>query len=330
MSLSKKSHLSACLEAVSGTAATAPQLYIPCKSNFKAKVNRIYPPEERGTRDGNYVVEESTQFDDVDVKGAWYNDTFALFLIGLLGADTPTQPDVTGVPTVWKHTIALSDIPQTLTLWKSYDVQDYFVKGAGVSKLSLKNAADNKLVEADWTLKSNRHQKWAGAALAPTYSTLKPFVGYKPVIKINGVQSLDLTEFDIEIDQKVDPFYAVGGGADFSKLYFGERTAKVNFTARFDATTLYDNYENGTDVHFNFLCQGALIGNSGGGGTPPNTDYYQELEFDFPIVGFDEVEHDLSKDIVEIKGKCTARPGATANSLLTAYIQNTIAAYTPA
>jgi len=330
MALSKKSYLAACLETTPGTLAAAPQLYIPCKSNIKGKKKRVYPPEERGTRDGNNVVQDTNQFGDVDVKGAWYNDTFPMFLLAFMGSDTPTQPDATHAATVYKHTFGLTDTPPSLSLWKSYDAQVYQCVYSVVSKIGLKLAADCKLIEADVTLKSNRPAKYLGTALTPTFSTLLPFQGYKPTITLAGSPSTDIEELDVTLEQKVALWYPINGTPDYTKVYFGERTAKIDFTARFDNTTIYDYFENNTDVTFVLDARGQLIVNSGASGTPPNTDYFEELNLNFPILGMDEIDHELGKDFVTIKAKGTARPGAAANSLFTAYAQNTITAYTPA
>src|SRR5262249_41678909 len=154
-----------------------------------------------------------------------------------------------------------------------------------------------------------------------TFTTVLPFQGYKPTITLNGSQSQDIEDLTIELDQKVALWYPINGSPDYTKVYFGERTAKVDFTARFDNTTNYDFYGTGTDVPLVFDVQGQLIINSGPSGTPPNTNYYQELNLNFPILGFDEIDHDLGKDFVTIKAKGTARPGVTPNSLFSAWFQ---------
>jgi hypothetical protein len=71
------------------------------------------------------------------------------------------------------------------------------------------------------------------------------------------------------------------------------------------------------DYHINVVFTGPLIAST----------YAQSLTLDFPIVGYDDIEHDDSKDNIKIKAKCTVRPGATPNSLFSATVQNTVNSY---
>lgn len=335
MGLSKLSYIAACLETTPGTQATAPQLYIPCKSNLKNKRKPVYPPEERGNRDGNYVRRDTVLHSEWDVKGAFYPDSFGLFLIGFMGSDTPTQPDATHAPTVYKHTLGFASTPPSLSFWKNYDPQLYQSAYNIVEKVQFKIAADGKLVDMDISGKGNSFKT---SSYVPTvsFSTVNPFQGYLPTIKVaksgsSTVQTSDIEELTIDLEQKATLWFPISGSPEYAKVYFGERTAKIDFTARFDTTaTIWDHFNAGEDMHFTFDMLGDLIVNSGPSGTPPNTDYFHELNLDFPIVGLDEADHDLGKDMVTFKAKGVARPGAVANSTFSAFLQNTISAYTPA
>ena len=91
------------------------------------------------------------------------------------------------------------------------------------------------------------------------------------------------------------------------------------FTARFDTDLLYQNYAvaTGVDAAMIFTFQGALISGT----------YNESLVLDVPIVGFDEMDHDDSKENITIKVKAKARPGTAINSLFSATVINTVASY---
>ena len=96
---------------------------------------------------------------------------------------------------------------------------------------------------------------------------------------------------------------------------------KVTFTARFDVDTLYEHFRNDTRVDDSLVVnvRGAKIGSFGG------TDYYEELNISIPIISYDSMEHDLSKDNVLIKAKATAISGPSG--LISAYVQNKVTSY---
>lgn len=324
--ISRKSYLGAAVEAVALTPnATGPQLYIPTKSIMKAVQRREYLSEERATRDVNNDVILTTRDGSTSAKGSWYNDTFAFFLIGLLGHFTDSQPDATHVPTVYKHTFNLDDTPPTLTLYKSYHQVNYRAPGAATQKMQWKFNGKDKSLECDATLFHLFHTKYL-TAMTPTFSTVKAFAGYKPTLTFSGGASSDIEEMTIDIEQKVDGWFPASGVPDFTRLDYGDRKASVEFTARFDTDTLYNLFLTGADDSLTIDFQGQLIANSGGTGTPPNQNYFQELSMTFGTIGYDSMEHDLGKDNVLIKAKATVRP--TAGALLTGFIQNTVAAYT--
>ena len=321
MAISKKSWLGVATEATPGTARTAPKVFHPCKSKFSNKTKYVYLDEERGTRDANYGRVPTVQHATGSITGPYYNDTSPYFLYGFMGADTPTQPNAGTDPTVWQHALACADIPPALDLFRSYDVKAYAFAYVVVDKVTFKWTADGKLLEMDSDVQSQY-----GTVLAtppsPTYSTLLPFAGYVPTIQIAGSASSDIEEVTITLQQKVTLFYPANGQAQFATAYYGERKADFSFTARFDSDTpLYNHFFNGagaTTDHLNFDFKGPLISGT----------YNEELVLDFPIVGWDEMDLDTSKDNVQIKGKGTAMPGSTANSLFTATITNTVASYT--
>jgi hypothetical protein len=321
MALSKKAFLGVGLEATSGTALATPTVYHPCKSVMKGKKKREQIKDERGTRDAVYGIVDTTREGDTDPKGSWYNDTSPYFLIAALGSVATTQPDATNVPTCYKHAVSLADIPKTLTLFKNYDAALYVGAYAAVEKFTLKFSTEGKLLENDVSLKHLYPVKYTGSALTPTFSSIQPFAGYMPKITLGGVQSLDIDEMTIEFDQKLDLWVPPNGSPDFTTIYYGERNVKVDFTARFDADTLYTHFLNDTrtDDSLVFNVQGALIGSHSG------TDYNQELNISVPIISYDSMDHDLSKTNVLIKAKATAI--ASGSGLISAYVQNTVTSY---
>lgn len=319
MAISKKQWLAVAREATAGTAQTNPTLYVPGKAKFKNVKKRIYTPEDRGTRDANYNVVDGVRHSEGDLSGNWYNDTSPYFLLGFMGTDTPSQPNSSTAPTVWSHALTLADIPLPLDLWKSYDAVVYSLVYQVVSKFKLKWSAADKALEYTASTQGRPFSKISSPAFNPTYSQIDPFAGYSPVISLSGTQSQDVEEMEIDLEQKIELWYPSANSPDFATIYFGERTAKVNYTARFDNDLNYQKYTStpGVDDHINVAFTGPLIA----------ATYAQSLALDIPLVGYDDIEMDDSKDNIKIKAKCTARPGATANSLFTATVQNTVASY---
>ena len=319
MAISKKQWLAVAREATAGTLQSAPTVWVPGKAKFKNVKKRNYTPEDRGTRDANYTVTDGVRHAEGELSGDWYNDTVPYFLLGFMGIDTASQPNSATYPTVWSHAFTLADIPLPLDFWKSYDSEVYSMSYHVVSKFTLKWQAMDKNLEYTASTQGHPFTKITSPSFTPSYSSILPFTGYSPTISLNGTQSSDIEEMQIDLEQKIELWYPSAGSSDFATIYFGERTAKIDYTARFDNDVNFLKYTTspGLDDHINVAFQGALIAST----------YYESLALDFPIVGYDDVEQDDSKNNINIKAKCTARPGTTANSLFSATIQNTVASY---
>src|SRR6185312_7097632 len=123
---------------------------------------------------------------------------------------------------------------------------------------------------------------------------------------------LDMT---ISFTQKVNLFYPANGSQDFITAYFGERDLKVDFTARFDNTTIYDKFRTNVNDSLVIDFLGANIAST----------YNQELNISCPVITYDSVEHDMSKENVLIKAKATVLANTT--QFFSAYIQNTVTGY---
>lgn len=154
---------------------------------------------------------------------------------------------------------------------------------------------------------------------APTFSTLQPFAGYAPIISLSAVQSNDIEEFEIDLQQKYTLFSPSNGSPAWVTAYPGERTAKISFKARFDTDTLYQKYAVNTGLDDSLLVtvNGPIISHA----------YTQQIQLNFPIIGYDDMEMDKSKDNVMLDVKATVRPGSAVNSLFTAMVQNTVSSY---
>lgn len=318
MAVSKKSWLAYVKEVTSGTPVTPPTLLVPAKSKFSGIPKFVYQTEDRGTRDDNYDRVRTTQDGKGDIKGNWYNDSYARFLYLFMGASTPSQPAVGTDPTVYSHALTLADVPPTATLYKAYDtVTAYQMVYSAVQKIKLSWDAKDKTLEADIAIVS-RYPKKVAVPTKPAMTAMKAFPGYAPVIKLDATPTADIAHMEIELDQEIEMWWGSGNatGADFTTLYFGKRSAKMSFDARFDATNFHDDLDAGTDHALDVLFTGQIISHT----------YAQSLELIFPIFGIDSGEIDTDKTNIHFKGKGTMRPQpATANSLMTATVQNTVA-----
>jgi hypothetical protein len=327
-SISKKQWLGWGIETTPGTLIATPTVFVPSKAGFKRMQGYSYQQEDRNTRDKNNDRVSTIRHSEGDPKGAWYNDVHPYLLYGFMGGWAMSQPDMTHAATVYKHNFTLTDLPPTLSCYKGYHNHVYTMAYGGVSKLKLK-WTPNKELEVESTITGLWYNKYTGATITPTFSTVKAFSGVTPTITLGSLGvSGDIEDMEIDLEQVVTPWYGSSGLPDFARLDYGERHAKVSFTARFDADTLYETYfAANLDDSLTFDIKGALIANSGASGTPPNTPYYQELSLTFPIVGYDTAEIIDSKPNLQVKVAGTPRPGSAVNSLFTGFVQNTIASY---
>lgn len=323
MGVGRKTLMGLAFETVPGTPATVPAVWVPCKSILKGTKKKERPDEERGDLDEVHDSILVQQQGAMDPKGAYYNDVHPYFIKSVFGNFITTQPDATGVPTCYKHAMAWADVPPALTLFKSYDG---FIRQAayGVTeKLNFKFTSD-KLLECDPTLKSNFPSNYGGV-WTPTVSTLKPFAGYSPTMKLDGVTTNDINEFELDIELSLRFWFASAGSPDYITVYYDGRKASISFTARMDdPAKVLAKFESGAKSSISVLFQGALIGNSGGGGTPPNTDYFQELSFNVAQFDYDSAEEDTGKGNNTVKVKGIIESPSTN---LTGYVQNTVATY---
>jgi hypothetical protein len=320
MAITRKTWYAMSRETTPGTAATTASFWLPKKGDLKRERKPEYSTEERGTRDTNYQVQYTTRKSTADFKGLFYVDTDPYFILGAMGAVSSTQPDSTHVPTVYKHTFSFSDTLPSYTIFKNYDSQVYQQTMNYVEKFDIKVTADGKLIEFESTLQGQYPTKYTGSTLTPNFSWVKPLAGYAPTLQVGGVSTNDISEFTFSFQQKLAPWYAISGSPDMLAQYPGERTASIDFTARFDATTWMDNFDNTSDVAITFDLLGALLGSYSG------TNYYQELNMTYPVVNLESVETDLSKDNVLVKCKAKCRPGS-GTALFTCFAQNTVTSY---
>ena len=316
MAISKKSYLVVAPESTPGTAViTGGTLKsVPCKSNIKAVKKKEYPQEERGDRNAQYLGIDTTRESHTDVKGQWYNDSSAVFLLGWFGIDTVTQPNAGSAPTCYDHTLTFADIPKAFTVHKHYDAKAYYSAYSCIEKMTLKFSAEGKLMEFDASLKG----LWPTINATPpaaSFSTLNPFAGYAPVITLGGLATTDIDEFQVEMSQKLKLWYPINGSQDFTTVYFGERAMKVDFTARFDNDTVYQRFRTGTNDSFSFVVAGDTIAST----------YNNQLTMTMATIAYDFMEHDLGKENVLIKAKATVLP--TSGVLATCTVRNTVSAY---
>lgn len=322
MAISKKTFLGIARETTPGTAVTTPTRYIPCKGTIKGMRKPEYSDEDRNSRDKNFHVVYGPRKGEVDIKGGWFNDASVPLLLGVMGSLSSAQPDSVNVPTVYKHTLTLADTPPTFTFVKSYQSQSYYLPYAAVEKLALKWSSASKAVECDATILSQFPQI-LGSPPTPAFTTVRQFSGYMPKITLGSLGSTsDISDFQISIDQKIEMWNPSNGIADYVGLYFGEREVKVDFTARFDVSTLFTQWNTITDDSVTIDIQGDLIGSHTG------TNYYQELNLNMPIVNYDSFDWDEGKINVLVKVKGTCRPAPDLSTLpLTAFVQNTVTSY---
>lgn len=304
-------------EATAGTAMPTPTMFHPCKSKISRKQKKLYTDEDRGSRDTNNTSRKGTRRATVEIDGEWYNDSGVYIIGGFMGGLATSQPDATGNPTVYQQDLTLVDVPWSQTVFKNMDAARYILPYGVVEKVVFKYTTDGKLVSCTANYLAAYGVKDTGAAPSVTYSNYSPLAGWEPIVKFNSTASTDIEDMTITLEQKITPFFGGGGSADVTAMKFGARKATIDFTARFDNDTLYQRYDQGLLDAIEVDFTGDLI----------SSTYFQNLKLTFPIVSYDEMDHDTSKDFVTVKAKATAQPGATLNSLFTGQVINTVTSY---
>ena len=308
-------------EASPGSAASTPTLYIPVKkSTWTRKTKIVYQSEERATRDGNNRRVPTVRMTNGELSGDIYIDTIPYILLGFMGGVTSTQPDSLNAPTAYSHAHILADVPPGLTFFKGLDHTGLSMAYSAISKLKIKFDANAKLLEFDASVESQYGTKLTGGtftAMVPTYGDIQAFAGYAPIIKIDTVEYDLIENMEIDLEQKIELSYTARGNRGFYKIDYGERTAKINFQARFDTFGLEDDFDAEADHALEITFTGANLGGA----------IVEKIDLNFPIIGYDEVDIDQSKPAQSAKVKATARPGSTKNSLFTATVVNEIASY---
>lgn len=319
--IAKLSFTGVSTEAVVGTAETTIDMYIPTKkSSWSRKTKYVYLTEERATRDGNNRRVGTVRMSNGELGGEVYINSFPYILGGFMGGIASTQPDVVNAPTAYSHALTLADTPPSYTYFKGYDHTGFSFAYAVVSKVKIKFDANAKTLEWEASVESQYGTKIAGGTFSgytPTYADVDAFAGYAPTIQLDNVSSSVVESMEIDLEQKISLSYTARGNRGFYKIDFGERTAKINFQARFDDSTFADDFDAEGDFELKVEFDGANLGGA----------IVEKVAFDFPIVGYDEMEVDSSKEASVVKAKCTARPGTTKNSLFTATVVNEVATY---
>lgn len=260
MAISKKAWTGTAKEATPGTLVQPPTKFIPTKTVFKGGKKREFLNEERGDRNANYGVVDSVRQSSIEMKGPYYPDVSPIMLWAGMGLPSSAQPDSVNVPTIWKHTFQLQDIPPTYSISRNLDARAYTIAYSALDKWTLHFTADGKLLELDSTWLGMFAQIYASPPV-PSYSTVLPMAGYAPTIKfVDNVLSSDIADMQITFEQKLLLWYPANGSPDFVTVYFGERMFKVDITARFDNDTLYQRWRNNTVDSLTFDVLGAQIG----------------------------------------------------------------------
>lgn len=317
MAISKKSALGVATEATPGTLMTTPTIYVPTKSMIKAKKKREYLMEERGDRNEEYDVVDTTRFGEWDIKGPFYSDAHGYFLLGALGSAVSTQQAAT---TAYKTVYTLADVPKVLSLFKSFDAKKYGCSYSFVEKFSIKGSSTDKLIEFDASGKSIWPSVYAGT-FSPNFSTVRALAGYSPTITLTGGVTTDIDEWQVDFEQKVTMWTPANASQDWITAYFGARKVSFNFTARFDSDTLYQTYYRAGNVQDTLTIdiQGDLIAST----------YHEELNIVIPVTTYDDMEHDLGKDnvLIKAKGRGLATGSGAGNNLIQIFTISPITSY---
>lgn len=308
-------------ESAPGTAATTPTKYLPVKkSTWSRKTKYVYLTEERATRDANNRRVGTVRMSNGELEGEVYVNTIPYLMYGFMGGIASTQPSVGTAPTAWSHALTLADTPPGLTFFKGYDHTGYSFSYGVVSKLKFKFSADGKLLEYSASVESQYGTKISGGSfsgMTPTYADVQAMAGYSPVINIDAVQSQIVEEMEIDLEQKIELNYTARGNRGFLKADYGERTAKISFTARFDDSTFADAFDTEADHTLDVTFTGKNLGGV----------VTELFVISFPVVAYDDMEVDGSKPMQQVKAKLTARPTATKNSLFTATVVNEVSSF---
>lgn len=255
ISISKKTWAGIALEPVPGT-FTAPTRYIPTRSTIKTDRKPIYSDEDRYTRDKNFLPQYGPRHGTIDFKGRWFNDSCADFLYAWMGGWSVGSVNALS----YKHSFTMADIPPTWSFAKAYASEAYKITQAGCEKLSLSITAD-KVIEYDASFSGHFPVVYSGPP-SPTFTADPGFAGYLPSLTLAslGASTTDIIDLKVDMSQKLEMWNPIAGIPDFTTLYYGDREINLDFTARFDASTLWDGWLATTDDSVTIDVKGALIG----------------------------------------------------------------------
>ncbi len=256
--ISKITWLGIAKEGTPGT-FVAPTRYVPTHSTIKAPRKPVYSDEDRNSRDKNFLAVYGPRQGGMECKGRWFNDSCVDFLYGWMGGISSANPS----GPVYKHSLTMADTPPAWSLGKAYKSQGYKITYAGVEKFTL-SVTPEKTIDYDVTFLGHFPINYSTPP-SPSFTADPGFAGYLPTLTLTslGASTTDIIDLKISLSQKIELWNPIAGSADFTTMYFGDREVDIDFTARFDVSTLFDSYwATPTDDSLTFDVLGAQIGAS--------------------------------------------------------------------
>jgi hypothetical protein len=201
-------------------------------------------------------------------------------LLGFSAVDTGSAiaqtSNNTTTPAVFSHlfTRVNNDQLPTYTVYSDKRVVQYFFNGAMLNKLSIEMKA-KEYIKADVDFTALKLDS-VGTELAPTFSSLSPFVFSQAVVTVAGSPSCNYDSIKIDIDNNVKADHVICTEIYAKKIWSEGFKVNVAMDMYFEDVTEYNKFLSGTSTSLNIkLTSGEAIA----GVTP--TQYYS-IEFDLP------------------------------------------------
>lgn len=205
------------LEAVRGTAETAPDTYIPVKApKITPTITQVNVDPFIGSM--TTVVDQiaTVRYDLLEFTTWAYVDTLPSLIRGLLGSPdtiTGTASPYTHVFSVLNNTYDTGNQPPSYTffMWDGYQTRT--MAGGQVDELDFKFTATG-LVEV--TVKVMTFPNVAtSTALTPTFTTVEPAPAWSVATSLNAVTTTPIVDGSITLKRGVKPVFTLGQVAPF-------------------------------------------------------------------------------------------------------------------
>lgn len=314
-------------ETVPGTAETTPDEYVYLINDETIKVNRTFdtlkPSSQR-----DLMLSTALGYTTAIRPQIWALPNingFGHFLTGAIGLDTPTQ---LGGTTAYKHTITLTDILPSYTIWNKAGIFEKKTVYNQVNRLTI-NSPQNRTVTCTAEFVGGKITTCSDFG-SPTYTTTNPFKSSMGVLTFgqSGAKvRTNLTEFNITIDNGIRIEEGLVHGQYYPvNVMSGDRVVSGDLTFWMEnddeALRFWEGVDTQPTASEPVETPGLVALDAKWTGTVIDGSYHYELEFAMDKVQLTAFDYITTGTRIAGKATWQAVKG-TGTNLLVGYLTNT-------